>query len=113
MQYAAFFDFLEDSSFDMLIVTADGPPSTFSSPNLRIRAIYNNIDRSSFFLKARLISDQAVGTPVSDASFRCILTDISEGKFIAVSGNSGQNAYNTLQSPFSHMGIGRSNNFIE
>jgi len=50
---------------------------------------------------------------VKDASFRCILTDVNEGKFIAVAGVPDQTAYNTLQSPFSHMGIGRSNNFIE
>jgi len=91
---------------DMLLVTK-------SDEGLKIHAIYNNIDRTAFFLKARMISDSKVGTPVSEASYRCVLTDLNDVKFVAVSGSSGQTAYHSLNTPYSHVGIGRSNNFIE
>lgn len=106
VQYAAFFDLLEDSNFDILLVNNE-------DSKLKIKAVYNNIDRSSFFLKARMISDQDVGTPIRDASFRCVLTDVNEGKFIAVAGSAGQTAYGSLQIPFGHIGVGLTNNFIE
>lgn len=80
--YAAFFDLLEDSLVDILLVTQEGD-------KVKVHAIYNNIDRTSFFLKARMISDAKVGTPVVDASFRCVLTDLSDHKFIAVAGSPG------------------------
>lgn len=81
MQYTAFFDLLEDSMVDMLLVTK-GPEG------LKIHAIYNNIDRTAFFLKARMISDSKVATPVSETSYRCVLTDLNDVKFVAVSGSS-------------------------
>ena len=49
--YAAFFDLLEDSMVDVLLVYKD------DSGVIRISAIYNNVDRTSFFLKARMVSD--------------------------------------------------------
>lgn len=36
-----------------------------------------------------MISDSLIGTAVADASFRCVLTDLSDGKFIAVAGSPG------------------------
>ena len=60
-----------------------------------------------------MISDNIIGTAVVDASYRCVLTDLTDGKFIAVAGSAGQSAYHSLSSPYSHVGIGRSNNFIE
>lgn len=67
---------------DMLLVTK-------GLEGLKIHAIYNNIDRTAFFLKARMISDSKVATPVSEVSYRCVLTDLNEMKFVAVSGSSG------------------------
>jgi hypothetical protein len=81
VQYTAFFDLLEDSMVDMLLVTK-------GSEGLKIHAIYNNIDRTAFFLKARMISDSKVATPVSETSYRCVLTDLNDLKFVAVSGSS-------------------------
>jgi hypothetical protein len=49
--YAAFFDLLEDSMVDVLMVYKD------ESGVIKISAIYNNVDRTSFFLKARMVSD--------------------------------------------------------
>jgi len=94
--------------YDILLVS-----KVKSGNGLRISAIFNNIDRTAFFLKARMQSDVTVGTVVSGASFRAVLTDLNDGKFIAVAGSSGQTAYQSLLTPFSHIGIGRSNNFVE
>jgi len=91
---------------DMLLVTK-------GENGLQIHAIYNNIDRTAFFMKTRMISDSQVATPVSEASYRCVLTDLNDVKFVVVSGSSGQTAYHSLITPYSHVGIGRSNNFIE
>jgi len=49
-------------------------------------AIYNNIDRTQFFLKARMLTDDIVGTAVSGATIKCVLTDLDDEKFIATSG---------------------------
>lgn len=76
-------------------------------------AIYNNIDRTQFFLKARMLTDDIVGTAVSGATFKCVLTDLDDEKFIATSGQTGQTAFHSLASPYTHFGIGRSNNFVE
>jgi hypothetical protein len=43
-----------------------------------------------------MLIDLKVGTPVVDASYRCILTDLKEEKFIAVAGSTGQTAYHSL-----------------
>jgi hypothetical protein len=67
---------------DMFLVTKE-------PEGLKIHAIYNNIDRTAFFLKARMISDSKVGTPVAEASYRCVLTDLNDVKFVAASGSSG------------------------
>jgi hypothetical protein len=49
--YAAFFDLLEDSMVDVLLVYRD------NFNQIKISAIFNNVDRTSFFLKAKMISD--------------------------------------------------------
>lgn len=67
---------------DMLLVTK-------GENGLQIHAIYNNIDRTAFFMKTRMISDSQVATPVSEASYRCVLTDLNDVKFVVVSGSSG------------------------
>ena len=60
VQYAVFFDLMEDSGVDILVVTektlASGEQGT------ALKAIYNNIDMSNFFIKVRMISDEAIAT---------------------------------------------------
>ena len=50
---------------------------------------------------------------VPQASFRCVLTSLEDEKFMVSSGQPGHTAYQALHLPFSQVGIGRSNNFIE
>lgn len=92
VKYAVFFDLNENSMMDILIVK--GQPSEVS-------AVYNNYGKDAFFLKTRVISDESIGTTLQAASFRCVLTDLEDNKFVAMTGQSGQTAYQSLQMPFS------------
>ena len=74
---------LEDSLFDILLVSTD------SNGSLKIHAVYNNLDNTPFFLKAHMISDSKTGVAITDASFRCVVSDLVDGKYIAVAGQSG------------------------
>ena len=105
--YATFFDLIEDSYFDLLLVSQDKAGSA------RIHALYNNMDRTPFFLKAHTITNSSLGSAHTGVSYRCVVSSVADGKYIAVAGSPGQTAYQALQLPFSHVGIGRSNNFIE
>ena len=62
---------------DMLVVR--GPISD-------IVAIYNNFGKDGFYLKTRFVSDETIGNTLSSASFRCVLTDLEDQKFIAMAG---------------------------
>jgi hypothetical protein len=77
VKYAAFFDLNENSMMDILLVK--GPTSDIS-------AIYNNFGKDAFFLKARVVSDDVIGTTIPSASYRCVLTDLADNKFIAMAG---------------------------
>ncbi|CDW73884.1 UNKNOWN [Stylonychia lemnae] len=104
VRYAVFFDLNENSMMDIILVKGE---------KSEISAIYNNFAKDAFFLKSRVISDESIGNTLHSASFRCILTDLDEQKFISMTGQSGQTAFQALQMPFAQIGIGRSNNFIE
>lgn len=76
VQYAAFFDLIENSMLDIIMVS--GKPGE----ELKIKTIFNNIDRTAFFIKSRMLSDNKIGTTVQGSSIRCVLTDIDGHKFI-------------------------------
>jgi hypothetical protein len=97
---------MENSMLDILVVTK-------TATGLKINTLFNNIDRSSFFLKTRVLTDEIEGTTVSTASVRCVLTDIDDNKFIVVGGQTARTAYHSLSPPYSNIGIGRINNFVE
>lgn len=77
MKYAAFFDLNENSMMDILLVKG--------SSN-EITAIYNNFGRDAFFLKTRMVSDDTIGNTAMPASFRCVLTDLEDQKYIVAGG---------------------------
>lgn len=58
VQYAAFFDLIENSMLDIIMV--DNKPGE----GLKIRTIFNNIDRTAFFIKSRMLSNEKIGTTV-------------------------------------------------
>jgi hypothetical protein len=71
---------MENSMLDILIVTLE------PTGQLKINTLYNNIDKTSLFLKTRVLTDEVIGTTVSTASVRCVLTDLEDNKFIVVGG---------------------------
>lgn len=84
VKYAVFFDLNENSMMDILLV---------KGANSDITAIYNNFGKYAFFLKTRVISDESLGTTAQAASFRCVLTDLDDNKFIVAAAQSGQTAF--------------------
>ena len=107
VKYAAFFDLIENSMLDILMVTEH------PTEGLQIKAVFNNIDRTAFFLKARVLSDSVVSTVIQGASVRCVLTDINDHKFIVSGGAPAQTGFHSLAMSYTLLGIGRINNFVE
>ena len=60
VEYAVFFDLMEDSGVDILIVSSK--TLTSGEQGTALKAIYNNIDMSNFFIKVRMISDEQIAT---------------------------------------------------
>ena len=78
---ASFFDLNENSMMDILIMKSV-PLNTGSQSTSLVTAIYNNLGKDAFFLKTRVVSDASIGTSVSSASFRCVLTSLEDEKFM-------------------------------
>ena len=75
VKYATFFDLLEDNMIDLLIVTDNGS-------GRKINAIYNNIDQGNFFLKVRMVTDEAAYSPVRGAAMRTVVTMLNDKKIV-------------------------------
>lgn len=60
-----------------------------------------------------MISDEMISTQVNAASMRCVITLLNDQKIIVSGGSTGQGAFHGLQTPFTFIGMGRSNNFVE
>lgn len=75
---------MEDSSVDILLVTesqlATGESAT------KLRAIYNNIDMSNYYIKVRMITDEITANQVMSASMRCVVTLLNDKKIIVQGG---------------------------
>ena len=104
----------EDGRLDFLI--QDIQESTGESI---LKLIYNNIDADTFFIKALMLnskqqkSENIYGDTLSGASFRFIVTDLDDQKYVVVGGQAHQQSYQALQLPYAFLGIGRSNNYVE
>ena len=93
IMYATFFDLMGDSTVDLLMVgEVDGELTTI--------AVYNNFDRDNFYLKPRMISDERLGNTVAGASVRCVLTALSDTKYIVAGYQTGQTGFHALQVPY-------------
>lgn len=89
IMYATFFDLMGDSTVDFLFVIKE-------KGELRTIAVYNNFERDNFFLKSRMISDERLGVTVAGASVRCVLTALSDNKFIVEGGTPGATGFHAL-----------------
>jgi hypothetical protein len=82
-QFVTFIDIDEDGRLDFLIQDIkNGVPS--------LKLVYNNIDSDSFFIKALMLnskqenSDNIYGDNSMGVSFRFIVTDLDDNKYVAV-----------------------------
>jgi len=86
-------------------------------PSLQI--IYNNIVSDTFFIKAFMLSskqektDNIYSNNAIGSSFRFVVTDLDDKKYVVVGSQAFQSSYLSLQLPYSFLGIGRSNNYVE
>lgn len=107
-RFAVFTDMIENSMLD-LIVVSENDDTTVPT----ISAIYNNLGGESFFIKARMLTDDVVGSPVRGASIKAVLTSLNDEKFVVSGSDTGQSAFGALTVPNIVIGVGRSNNFVE
>jgi integrin alpha FG-GAP repeat containing protein 1 len=82
-----------------------------------VKIIYNNYDSDTFFIKAMMLNSPQAANVYGDTSygtsFRFVVTDLDDEKYVMTGTQNHQQAYHALQMPYTFMGIGRSNNYIE
>lgn len=113
-------DINEDGKHDVLCQVQD------DSGKMDIKFILNNVWLDSFFLKAIMINEhmgdisgahsehsQHYGDIVIGATFRFVTTNLEDRKQIVSGSQMIQSTYNSLLPPYVHLGVGRSNNYIE
>jgi hypothetical protein len=61
-----------------------------------IAAVYNNLNAEQYFVKARMVTDDKVGSPVRAAVFKVVLTGIDDEKFVVSGTDVGQTAFGSL-----------------
>ena len=66
-------------------------------------------------LNSKLSSDSVnlYGDTTTGVSYRFVVTDLDDNKYVTVGTQKYQQSYNSLQLPYALLGIGRSNNYIE
>ena len=64
---------IENSMLDFIVVSE---PDDNTVPT--ISPIYNNLQGDSFFIKARMLTDDTVGSPVRGASIKAVLTGLND-----------------------------------
>jgi len=79
-----------------------------------MQCIYNNFVKDTFFIKALMVNTQnKYGDAAVGASYRLIVTDLNDEKFVVIGSQLAQNSYSSLQMPYCYIGVGRSNNYVE
>ena len=58
-------------------------------------------------------SPNIYGDTVFGASYRFVVTDLNDYKFVVVGAQLYQTSYNALLMPYCYLGVGRSNNYVE
>ncbi|MCQ2818078.1 MAG: hypothetical protein MJ252_12500 [archaeon] len=100
--YMSFFDLDENGNIDILIDTDDGT-----------LAVYNNYFSDTYFIKAKtLLSDSLYSAEVG-TNYRYIATDNDGKRRMDYSWQLAMTADLAMSTPYSLVGIGRSNNYIE
>ncbi|KAJ2911205.1 hypothetical protein GGI21_000119 [Coemansia aciculifera] len=111
-QDVSFFDVDGTGTLGLLIYYRDG------SRQKRVTAMYNNFFTDAFFIKAlacprsKSAGGQCVGG-MAGSTFKYVLVSDSGKKHVAQSAQAPQSAYRALFTPYTVIGIGRTNNYIE
>ncbi|KAI9092668.1 hypothetical protein DFS34DRAFT_632718 [Phlyctochytrium arcticum] len=118
---ASFLDLDEDGTLDILTSSNEG--GTF-----RIKAYFNNFYHDAFFLKAlvtngvcpeycpsgeRFPSPRPYGTNYVGATFKYTVLDTYGRRRAVQAAQLPQTTYFSLQTPYSLLGLGRTNNYLE
>jgi integrin alpha FG-GAP repeat containing protein 1 len=102
--YASFMDLDENGQLDILIVTRDN----------ELVGYFNNYNYDVFFLKSVTLRYKGrFTTNEIGANYRYISTNLDGSRRMDVSFQSAQTNDLSLNLPYTYMGIGRSNNYIE
>ena len=96
----SFLDLGNDGRLDWIVETLNEP---------HLQPVYNNIDYDAFFLNAWLTkeSDLLVGGGVA------MYVTLLSGELAPQTANQFSQAGSTLQLPYIHLGLGRTNNYVE
>lgn len=107
-QVATFLDIDEDGRLDILV------HRKASNGFTEMLCIYNNFVKDTFFIKALMINTPSkYGDAAVGSSYRLIVTDLNDNKFVVIGSQLAQQTYNSLQMPYCYIGVGRSNNYVE
>ena len=101
--YASYFDIEEDGSLDIIIATDKG-----------IECYFNNYESDTFFIKSETMLEEKKSSSLEvGVNYRYIVTDNDGNRRLQVSFQLAQTGNMALTLPYSLVGIGRSNNYIE
>ncbi|KAI7834432.1 hypothetical protein BX661DRAFT_139245 [Kickxella alabastrina] len=111
-QDVAFFDIDGSGTADLLVHYLD------SAGSRRVSAIYNNFFTDAFFIKALACPTnekhvRSYSGFLPGATFKYLVVSDSGEKHVAQSVQAPQSAYRALFTPYTIIGIGRTNNYIE
>ncbi|KAJ2846559.1 hypothetical protein IWW36_004294 [Coemansia brasiliensis] len=111
VQDAAFFDMDGSGTLDLLIHYMD------KAGKLRAAAIYNNFFTDAFFIKALACPSnkdmRSYAGVLPGPAFKYMLINDDGRKHVAQAAQVPQTAYRALFTPYTVIGIGRTNNYIE
>ena len=101
--YASYFDIEEDGSLDIIIATENG-----------IECYFNNYEYDTFFIKSEtMLEEKKLSSLEVGVNYRYIVTNNNGDRRLQVSFQLAQTGNMALTLPYSLVGIGRSNNYIE
>ena len=110
--FVNFIDLDDDGKLDFILQKE-------SETDPQINIIYNNIVSDNFFIKALSVnselkkSNNVYNDYTVGASYRFVITDMEDNKRVTVGSQRYQSNYMANQLPFAHLGVGRSNNYVE
>eukprot|EP01016_Furgasonia_blochmanni_P036724 TRINITY_DN4228_c0_g4_i1.p1 TRINITY_DN4228_c0_g4~~TRINITY_DN4228_c0_g4_i1.p1 ORF type:complete len:306 (-),score=55.40 TRINITY_DN4228_c0_g4_i1:38-955(-) len=109
--YAGLFDLDEKGKLDIIAVTRESR----DTPS-RVVAFFNYLNFDSTSLKAMGLNgagSESFGTPSYGMTIQCVITELRGAKRVSTYPQLSQTAFTALQPPFSLIGLGRTNNFVE